>query len=124
VLDKLRFEKDTRLEAALDKYTDYYNDVYGAVKEPYLRKVRDRLGPDPAAVSGPRALTEETVRNLQLWFDYDLRWLGFRLLRLGHPPREVKLERIGPSDKDASSRGADASGPGAQTTSADATQSS
>jgi len=95
VLNRLRFENDTRLEAAKGEYTRCYQDVYGVVKETYLRDRLDQLGADPTAVSGQLAVTEQTVRNLQSWLDYDMRPYVFRLVRLGHPPPTFELERVG-----------------------------
>jgi hypothetical protein len=56
------------------------------------------LGPDPEAVSGPHAVTDETGRKLRLWLDYDLRPSGSRLLRLRRPPPEFELERVDTRD--------------------------
>jgi hypothetical protein len=98
VLDQLRFAKGAALDKAKGEYTDRYWAVYGLAKlEPYLRERLDQLGSDPEAVSGQSAVSGETIRNLQLWLDYDMRWFVFRLLSVGPQPANFELERVGAS---------------------------
>jgi hypothetical protein len=86
------------LPTSLPASPDRSSGSWRAGGESGCRGCGDELGPDPEAVSGPYAVTDETGRKLRWWLDYDLRPSGSRVLRLRRLPPEFELERVDTRD--------------------------